>query len=143
MSTIHYTRIVADENVPREVVHRLRDVGCKEVYWISESKPGISDPEVWRLAAAKQAILLTGDIRFLPQLEEGDYLSGPPVVEYAANGFNKSELQDPSVMTFLVSWIFENGHHMGGDHVRLLVDGIARTRKQMWGQEKARRKRQV
>ena len=139
--SLKFTRIVADENVPNEVVKRLRAMGCKEVYWILESKPGISDPEVWRLAAAKQAVLLTGDIRFLPQLEENEYLTGPNVVEYAANGFNKSELHDPEVMKFLVTWMFENGHHAGGEHVRLVVDGTVRTRRQMWGPEKARKKR--
>lgn len=139
--SLQFTRIVADENVPREVVQNLRELGCQEVYWISESRSGISDPEVWRLAAAKRAILLTGDIRFLPQLDEGTYLHGPSVVEYAANGFNKSELQDPSLMKFLVRWIFENGHHEGGEHVQLIINGVARTRRQMWGPEKARRRK--
>jgi len=143
MSANKYSRVVADENVPREVVERLRELGCKEVFWISESGPGISDPEVWRLASAKQALLLTGDMRFLPQLQENEYLNGPPVVEYSANGFSKSELQDPRVATFLICWVFENGHHGAGEHVRLTVEGIARTRRQIWGPEKARRKRQA
>ena len=139
--SLQFTRIVADENVPKEVVENLRALGCKEVYWISEKKSGISDPEVWRIATEKGAVLITGDLRFLPQLDENAYLNGPNVVEYAANGFGKSELKDPHVMTFLVRWIFENGHHSAGEHVRLSVDGIARTRRQMWGPEKARRKK--
>lgn len=139
--SLQFTRIVADENVPKEVVENLRAAGCKEVYWISESKSGISDPDVWRLAAAKRAVLLTGDVRFLPQLSESEYLNGPDVVEYSANGFDKAELQDPRVMTFIVQWVFTNNHHSKREHLKIAVDGAARTRRQMWGPEKARRKK--
>ncbi len=143
MSSLQYTRLVVDENVPWEVVEKLRGMGFKEVYSVSESKPGISDPEVWRLAAAKQALLITGDVGFVPQLQEREYLTGPTVLEYTANGFGKHELQDPNVMTFLITWIFENGHHEVGEHVRLTVEGTGRTRRQMWGPEKAKRRRQA
>jgi hypothetical protein len=74
-------------------------------------------------------------------LEENTYLNGPSVVEYAANGFGKSELEDPQVMTFLMRWLFENSHHECDEHVQLIIKGVARTRRQMWGPEKARRKK--
>jgi len=138
--TLQYTRIVADENVPKEVVDALKAMGLREVYWIAERRPGMADPDVWRLAAAKQALLLTGDVCFLPQLNERDVLDGPDVVEYSTNGFTKNELQDPLVMGFLVDWFFRNEHHASYEHVRILVEGRVRTRRQVWQYEKARRR---
>ena len=41
--TLQFTRLVADENVPREIIDLLKDMGFKEVYWILEKRPGISD----------------------------------------------------------------------------------------------------
>ena len=79
--TLQFTRLVADENVPREVIDLLRGMGFKEVFWILEKRPGISDPEVWRLAASKNALLLTGDIGYLSQLDQPEVLNGPNVIE--------------------------------------------------------------
>lgn len=143
MSAIQYTRVVADENVPREIVDLLKLMGFKEVYWISERKAGISDIEVWRIATEKEAVLLTGDVGFLPQLTENQVVYGPRVLEYSTRGFTKNELQDTRVISFFVDWIFTNGHYEVHEYMTLLVDGSARTRRQVWLQEQARRRRQA
>jgi predicted nuclease of predicted toxin-antitoxin system len=59
-----FAKLVVDENVPKQVVDMLKGLELKEVYWISEHKAGISDPEIWLLAAGRQYYLLSGDIRF-------------------------------------------------------------------------------
>lgn len=140
--TLQFTNVVADENVPKEVVDHLKGMGLKEVYWILEKKYGIYDPEVWNLAASKKAVLLTGDLGFLSQLNKKDVLEGPEVIEYSTRGFTKNELPDPTVMRGVIKWVFRNGHHREYDHIRVHVDGTVRTRHQLWGDEKARRKRQ-
>lgn len=141
MSSVQYTRVVADENVPQEVVDLLNRMGFKEVYSIADRKAGVPDTEVWRIATEKQAVLITGDVGFLPQLTENQVLYGPDVLEYSTRGFSKSELQDARVMSFFVEWLFSNDYHHGHEHVKLLVDGAVRTRRQLWGHEKRRRKR--
>jgi hypothetical protein len=117
-------------------------MGFKEVYWILEKCPGISDPEVWRRAVAKKAVLLTGDIGYLSQLEQYDVLNGPDVIEYSTSGFDKNELQDPELMRLLLDWLFQNGHCQDKEHVQLSISGRVRTRRQIWQGEKSRRKRQ-
>lgn len=140
--SLQFTRLVADENVPREVIDLLKDMGFKEVYWILEKRPGISDPEVWRLAAGRNAVLLTGDIGYMSQLGQADILNGPNIVEYATRGFAKNELQDPELMKVFLNWLFRNGHHEGREHLELRIDGRVRTRRQLWGEENRRRRRQ-
>ena len=139
--SLKFTRIVADENIPKEVVDSLRALQPKEVYWIAENKPGISDPEVWRFAASKQAILVTGDLGFLKQLGQNDILYGPSVVEYSTHGLNKDELKDPLVMKAIVCWFFEKHHYEGREHVKIHIVGTETTRLQLWAVEKLRRKR--
>ena len=62
-------RIVADENVDRPVIRRLREDG-HEVVAILETEPGASDHDVLESANASRAILLTADRDFarLPQV---------------------------------------------------------------------------
>jgi predicted nuclease of predicted toxin-antitoxin system len=91
--TVQFTRIVVDENVPREVVEWLKKMDFKEVYWILEKCPGISDPEVWHRAPVKKAVLLTGDIGYLSQLEQSDVLNGPDVIEYSTSGFGNTAVR--------------------------------------------------
>lgn len=139
--SLQFTRIVADENVPKEVVDSLRALHPKEVYWIAESKPGITDPEVWRIAASKAAILVTRDLGFLKQLDQNDILYGPSVVEYLTEGLNKDELKDPVVMKALVCWFFEKRHYEGRESVKIHIIGTENTRLRLWQLEKVRRKR--
>ena len=133
--SLQFVRIVADENIPREVVESLRHLGCKEVYWIAEKRAGISDPEVWRLAISRSAILLTGDLRVIPQLDEGDVLNSPDLIEYSTNGFTKSELQDPELMRMLLRWLFQNGHYEAQEHIHLHIEGSVGTRRKIWQEE--------
>ncbi|MFC1547704.1 DUF5615 family PIN-like protein [Candidatus Neomarinimicrobiota bacterium] len=139
--TLKFTNIVADENVPKEVVDHLKVMGFKEVYWILEKKHGISDPEVWNLAASKSAVLITGDVGFVRQLPEKEFVDGPAVIEYATKGFKKSELMDPKVMTLCMDWMFNNCHHEIDEYLKIVIQGNANTRREIFGPEKARRKR--
>jgi predicted nuclease of predicted toxin-antitoxin system len=54
---------VADENVDKQIIERLREDGF-EVLSIAENQPGISDEEVLRMAADQKAILITADKDF-------------------------------------------------------------------------------
>jgi predicted nuclease of predicted toxin-antitoxin system len=54
---------VADENVDKQIIERLRGDGFK-VLSIAENRPGISDEEVLRMAADQNAILITADKDF-------------------------------------------------------------------------------
>lgn len=56
-------RIVADENVDRPVIQRLREDG-HEVVAILETEPGASDHDVLESANASRAVLLTADRDF-------------------------------------------------------------------------------
>lgn len=54
---------VADENVDRPVIDRLRQDG-HTVTAIAEVSSGVADPEVLRLATAAGVVLITGDTDF-------------------------------------------------------------------------------
>lgn len=56
-------RILADENIPRAAVQKLRKDG-HDVYWVRESCPGVSDEEVIRQAVDEQRIIVTFDKDF-------------------------------------------------------------------------------
>lgn len=56
-------RILANENLPRPVVARLRDAG-HDVAWVRESMPGAADSEVLAVAQAEHRIVLTADLDF-------------------------------------------------------------------------------
>ena len=56
-------KIVADENVERPIVKRLRADG-HEVTFILETAPGSKDPDILRLAAREGALLVTCDKDF-------------------------------------------------------------------------------
>ena len=132
--------VVADENIPGEVVAELQKLGHK-VYWIAREQPGISDRDVWQIAASRNALLLTRDDRFLPQLTKNEVLNGPKVVVFVANGIENNELQAAEVMTGFMSWYFRNLIQRDWHHVSLTVDGRKKTRNQCWGEEQRRRSR--
>jgi len=56
-------RFIADENVSRLVIERLR-AGGLDVVSISETRPGISDRDVLEAANAESCILITEDRDF-------------------------------------------------------------------------------
>jgi predicted nuclease of predicted toxin-antitoxin system len=130
--------IVADENIPSEVIRGLRDKGFK-VYWIAAEKPGIPDREVWQIAASKSAILLTRDKNFLPQLKKNEILHGPRVVVFAADGVEHDELRAEEVFTNLMTWYFEACGAKDWHYVTIVLKGKHRTRRQCWGDERLRR----
>ena len=130
--------VVADENIPGEVVQAVRSLGCK-VYWIAAEKPGIGDREVWEIAASRGALLLTRDDRFFPQLTKEEILNGPRMVVFVANGIEASELQAAEVMTGLMSWYFRNHTDKNWHHVSLKLDGKKRSPVECCGEEQRRR----
>jgi predicted nuclease of predicted toxin-antitoxin system len=56
-------RVLADENVPREAVERLRSAG-HDITWMSEVEPGAADLAVLARAAAEGRVLVTCDKDF-------------------------------------------------------------------------------
>jgi predicted nuclease of predicted toxin-antitoxin system len=56
-------RVLADENIPRAAVQRLRDQG-HDVAWIRESSPGVSDEVVIAQAVKEQRVIITLDKDF-------------------------------------------------------------------------------
>jgi predicted nuclease of predicted toxin-antitoxin system len=54
---------VADENIDRQIVERLRQEGHL-IWYVAEMDPGISDQDVLNLANHEHAILLTADKDF-------------------------------------------------------------------------------
>jgi predicted nuclease of predicted toxin-antitoxin system len=55
--------ILADENIPRAAVQRLRGDG-HDVLWIRESCPGVSDEAIIGLAIEDRRIIITFDKNF-------------------------------------------------------------------------------
>ena len=138
---LKYTSIVADENIPSEVVNALRGLGA-DVYAISERRKGLKDPEVWRIAMQKGAVLLTRDKGYLPQLTLEEIMYGPGVVEYATRGLTKeNELSAAYIMQHVIGWLFQTGNHRAHEYIRVALEGITQTKRQLHGQEKGRRKR--
>ena len=134
-------RIVADENIPAEVVSVLRDQGCN-VYWIAAEKPGIPDADVWNIAASKRAMLLTRDTGFPPQLTKDEILHGPPVLVFKASGVQDDELRFSEVFAQLLSWYFRECGNKDWYYVTTALEGRHRIPKQCWGAEQRRRKKQ-
>ncbi len=56
-------KFLADENVESAVVMTLRELGC-DVLYVSEKHSGISDDEIFELAATENRILITNDTDF-------------------------------------------------------------------------------
>jgi predicted nuclease of predicted toxin-antitoxin system len=56
-------RFVADENIARATVERLREVG-HDVAWVSTDAPGSTDEQVLARAVADDRILITADKDF-------------------------------------------------------------------------------
>jgi predicted nuclease of predicted toxin-antitoxin system len=131
--------IVADENIPWEVVAELRGQGCK-VYWVAAEKPGISDREVWQIAAGRSALLLTRDKGYLPQLSKNEILNGPRVVVYRAIGVENNELQSAELFLRIIGWYFHEFAEKHWHYVTVNLEGRHRTRRQCWGDEQLRRK---
>lgn len=53
-------RILAEENIPRAAVQKLRDQG-HDVSWIRETSPGVTDEVVIGQAVKEQRAIITFD----------------------------------------------------------------------------------
>ena len=69
---------VADENLDRQIVERLRHEG-HVVWYVAEMAPGVSDQDVLNLANNEQAVLLTADKDF-GELVYRQHLVNPGVI---------------------------------------------------------------
>ncbi|MGE0005645.1 MAG: DUF5615 family PIN-like protein [Parvibaculaceae bacterium] len=56
-------RILANENIPGQLVEALEQAGC-DIDWVRRSAPGISDQEVLARAVRNRRLLLTFDKDF-------------------------------------------------------------------------------
>ena len=71
-------KFVADENLDRQVVERLRGDG-HVVWYVAEMTPGVSDQDVLNLANHEQAVLVTADKDF-GELVFRQHLLNPGVI---------------------------------------------------------------
>jgi predicted nuclease of predicted toxin-antitoxin system len=71
-------KFVADENLDRQIVERLRQDG-HVVWYIAEMATGVSDQDVLNLANHEQALLLTADKDF-GELVYRQHLVNPGVI---------------------------------------------------------------
>ena len=71
-------KFVADENLDRQIVERLRRDG-HVVWYVAEMTPGVSDQDVLNLANHEQAVLLTGHKDFC-ELVYRQHLVNPGVI---------------------------------------------------------------
>ncbi|MBI4890913.1 MAG: DUF5615 family PIN-like protein [Acidobacteria bacterium] len=132
--------VVADENIPREIVTALEQLGYS-VYWIAEHESGIADKAVWRLASRRQALLITRDVGFLPQLTKDEILHGPVVLVYQADGIEDSELRATELFRHFITWYVQECGQKDWQYVEVSIKGKHRTRSQCWGVVNYRRKR--
>jgi len=72
-------RILADENLPGKAVQVLRD-GGHDVLWIREASPGITDPEIMRIAVEEQRIIVTFDKDFGELAVTGQGQNPPAII---------------------------------------------------------------
>jgi predicted nuclease of predicted toxin-antitoxin system len=72
-------RILADENIPGKTVRGLRDGGY-DVLWIRETSPGITDPEIIRIAVEEQRIIVTFDKDFGELAVTGQGQNPPAII---------------------------------------------------------------
>lgn len=131
--------VVANENIPREIVTVLQQLG-HSVFWIAEHECGIPDKAVWRLAARRQALLITRDVGFLPQLARDEILNGPVVLVYQADGIQNSELRSTELFRQFIIWYIHECSEKGWQYVEVSFKGRQRTLSQCWGNIKFRKK---
>ena len=72
-------KILADENIPRTTVQKLRESG-HDVLWIRESAPGIADDAIMRIAVDDQRIIITFDKDFGELAVTGQGRNPPAII---------------------------------------------------------------
>ncbi len=111
-------RLLANENVPRDVVEGLRTAG-HDVRWVADT-PGLTDEQVLELAASEQRLLLTfdkdfGELAFRCRLPAA---SGIVLVRVA--------LRSPSSLATAVVEALGQPREWGG-HFSVVEHGLIRT----------------
>lgn len=77
-------KFVADENLDRQIVERLRKDG-HAVWYVAEMEPGVGDREVLDMANQEQAVLITADKDF-GELIHRQHLLNPGVILVRLSG---------------------------------------------------------
>lgn len=72
-------RLLADENLPKDAVSRLRERGY-DVLWIRETDPGATDASIVERAIHEGRVILTFDKDFGQMVVEGGHGEVPGVV---------------------------------------------------------------
>jgi len=86
---------VADENVDRQIVEKLREDGHLVIY-VAEIDPGISDDDVLRLAHQRSAVLITADKDF-GELVFRQSLVAHGVLLIRLAGLSQARKQNPKI----------------------------------------------
>lgn len=113
-------RILADENIPRAAVFKLRADG-HDVLWVRERLSGISDSEVIELAAAERRIILTFDKDFGELAVTQPELRPPGVVLF------RISLGPPSAVAAAISATLASRDDWSG-HIAVIDDTRIRMR---------------
>lgn len=113
-------RILADENIPRAAVVRLRADG-HDVLWVRESCPGISDAAVVEVAATEQRVIVTFDKDFGDLAISGGGPRPAGVVLYRVS------MQPPSALAATISATLASRDDWRG-HIAVIDDTRIRMR---------------
>ncbi len=113
-------QILADENIPRVAVLRLRRDG-HDVLWIRESSPGISDEAVIELAAAEERIIVTFDKDFGELVIARGALNPPGIVLY------RISMESPAAVAATISATLASRNDWPG-HLAVIDDTRIRMR---------------
>jgi predicted nuclease of predicted toxin-antitoxin system len=116
-------KLLADENIDRPVVERLRQEGHSVLY-VLEMTPGISDEQVIQRANQESALLLTADKDFGELVfRQGRMTPGVVLIRLAGlSPQQKAEL--------VVKAIQDYGAEMA-QHFTVITPGMVRLRKQL------------
>ena len=66
-------KLLVDENIPRQTVHALRELGHDVLDVRGTDKQGISDSELWRIAQDQKRLLITTDRDFAVRRTESHF----------------------------------------------------------------------
>lgn len=114
-------RFIADENLDRQIVERLRLEG-HTVWYVADMEPGIGDPDVLDTANREQAILLTADKDF-GELVYRQRLINPGVILVRLAGF------PPPVKAEIVTKAITAHSHALADGFTVITDKNIRIRR--------------
>lgn len=114
-------RLLADENIPRAAVEKLRDDG-HDVVWIREVSPGISDDTVAELAATQRRVLVTFDKDF------GELVIGGQGQQPAGLVLFRTSMGSPDTIAVTISTTLASRDDWSG-HIAVVGDARIRMRR--------------